>query len=606
MRALRLLAVSLVLSSFWALAAAQEGLTDRQLKLLKESNFLLQNDGTVRHPSNSESIGRGELPYLLQRLESSQRLKALLKLNIILNKSEGEKNLTPSERESIREVVRENWPLLAYSTRKDFKSYFSLQELEQMDAELPPASISAWPMKDPFIPEPALTSEAPAPAPAAPEPAQAPALVAANTILPAVLMPAHIPTPTLTIPPAAAPVPAEDLGVLKPWNPSQAAVAPAAVATPVTILPPPPSPAPETPAAGFIFGQGPAPVPPVLPAPPVEVPPTLMETPSAAPAPRPTPGLEEITTPDLEKFLLQAPYGRDAKAMIRLISEHTPAPARARALNTLRFSLPQVSLDPQRAGRALRSRLEQAPADGQSPSIILRPAVTIHERKRLFLPTLETLLPDSAKGFEEAGLPAPALKALSREAPSQEEKTQWGQTRTFEDGSRRVTFTLEQQAGLLLAELLRLDISLRGQNASPYNTEIFARTAQMIFYARLQAALSNDRFLDPELRLDLRRWLDHPSEYRDHLVHTLNPARPARKAERSALTLYEATGLFDGAQIDEARQRLPAGVAGASDDQEAREDEEPSARTQSALMLSEILTAERQFRQKREVPDEKN
>ena len=57
----------------------------------------IRDDGVVLGP-DSLPVTPEDLPYIVQRLESGARLKALLQINIILNLSEGEKKLTPEER----------------------------------------------------------------------------------------------------------------------------------------------------------------------------------------------------------------------------------------------------------------------------------------------------------------------------------------------------------------------------------------------------------------------------------------------------------------------------------------------------------------------------
>ena len=39
--------------------------------------------------------------------------------------------LTPTERAKLRQIVRESWPFFTLGTRKDFRHFYTLQELEQ-------------------------------------------------------------------------------------------------------------------------------------------------------------------------------------------------------------------------------------------------------------------------------------------------------------------------------------------------------------------------------------------------------------------------------------------------------------------------------------------
>ena len=102
--------------------------------LLTLNKYAFKSDGRVLDPSG-KAVGRSDMGFLLHRLESSQRLRTLLEINIILNKSqsESEKKLTAEEKRAIRDILRSNWPVLTLTTRRQFKSYFSLQELEELD-----------------------------------------------------------------------------------------------------------------------------------------------------------------------------------------------------------------------------------------------------------------------------------------------------------------------------------------------------------------------------------------------------------------------------------------------------------------------------------------
>ena len=141
-----------------------EPLSGIDSRLLVKARYQVQVDGTVLPPDVSTPVAHADMPYIVQRLESDQRLQVLLQIDLILSKSQGEKNLTGAERDSIRKLLGENWPILTRKSRKEFRGYFSLRELETMDqVPLPQASLAEQELKDQEAP--------PEPVPAPPAPA---------------------------------------------------------------------------------------------------------------------------------------------------------------------------------------------------------------------------------------------------------------------------------------------------------------------------------------------------------------------------------------------------------------------------------------------------
>ncbi|MCX5797674.1 MAG: hypothetical protein NTY77_19465, partial [Elusimicrobia bacterium] len=374
-------------------------------------------------------------------------------------------------------------------------------------------------------------------------------------------------------------------------------------------------------------------------APPVAAAPAVV-APAATfvPAPGAEPPLAEVTAAAFEKFLAEAPYGREVKALLRLISENASF-ARNRVLNDVMTALPQIVIDPERAGGRTYSRLSTG-ADG-AWTIALNNGVVLVEKSKLFFGTTATVLPKSAKTYAEAGLPAPALQAMQNEAaPQKQERGPWGDTSVYADGSRRASFTPEAQAGALLAELVRLDSRLRAWDASPYAAEVVARTAQWLFYDALVSARRSDAFLDPMTRIAYRQWLKDPAAYHDALLLGLSAGRngavdprkfdltavsefdrraladcvPASAAEaayrdasaRQARTLdlaaYEASGLFAAEGLSAARAaaaKIPAEPAPKS---LCRPEwaAEMAALPKSGVMLGEAVEAEKRLRQEKE------
>jgi hypothetical protein len=349
--------------------------------------------------------------------------------------------------------------------------------------------------------------------------------------------------------------------------------------------------------------------------------------------------LREISNADFEKFLGGAPYGRETKAMLRLIATKAPGFARAHVLNDVMATFVQVVLDPERAGTHTYSRLLYGP-DG-TPTVILNSGVVLYGRHKMFFGTVNTVLPQSSGTYVEAGLPVPALQAAQHDvAPQKQEDGPWGQTASYADESQRVLFTPEDEAGYLLAELMRLDSRLRGWDASAYAVEVVARTAQLLFYDALSLGPRGDVFLDPGTRRSYRQWMEQPGAYHDQLLQSLIAGRngtvdlrkaglkdvedfdrqaladckkasardaagravAARRARLGDLAAYEASGLFDSGPIAVAREGVGKAppVVSTAETCPPRWQAELSAMARSTSLLDEAVEAERRFRQERE------
>lgn len=126
-------------------------LDDLSRELLVETGYVIREDGKVWDKIADNAVRLDEMSYLLSRLAGARRLKALLELNLILNRSDGEKKLTDAERETVRKLLRKHWPVFGVGTRKDFRSYFSVQELTEELDKIPPRFDrgSAMLMRDP-------------------------------------------------------------------------------------------------------------------------------------------------------------------------------------------------------------------------------------------------------------------------------------------------------------------------------------------------------------------------------------------------------------------------------------------------------------------------
>lgn len=653
-----------------AFSRSSQPLSKPYSDLLAKSGFELKNDGTVLDPKTQKAVTQADMPFLLHRLESAQRLKALLQLDMLLSQSDGEKFLTPAEREKLRQIVRESWPFFTLGTRKDFRHFFSLQELEQMNRDPAPTdSATALMMSDPepadysgveaapalkpvpvprllptpLPPQPVYTSDA-EPLPAKAGPPTAPAVYIMTQLPHAGAGPAVLVQQPAALPPAAAPIAAAPIAAAPvPPAPAPAATAPAAApqapAVPQVAQAPvaPPAPAAPAPTPVAAIGQGvadagvmkpwtppeppagvtvareravamgtsvaaPAPAPaqpatasaprpvqvaaPSAVIPPVKSPEIVVipapaqpsESVRSAPPPAPEsprlptqpvaeaglPAYREVPHAEFERFLADAPYGREAKVLLKLISDKAVEPSRSRALNAVQASLPQIVFDTARSGLdAYGSLLAMDAGGARSYTIALSPGPIIYQRKRVFGTGPQALISDSAKVYASLHVPFPAVEAARRDAVAQkEERGDWGQERVFADESRRGAYTQQQQAGYLLRKLLRLDAKRGGWDASGYAAEAYARSAQWLFYAKLALDLRGDGFLDPETRATFRQWRDRPGDYRDHLVHTLSAGRVQTldplKGNAETQAQFDRAGLADCLTVfrDEMRARV--------------------------------------------------
>ncbi|MDP3541647.1 MAG: hypothetical protein Q8T11_04180, partial [Elusimicrobiota bacterium] len=225
-------------------------LDDLSRELLLETGYVIRDDGKIWDNIADNAVRHDEMSYLLSRLAGARRLKALLELNLILNRSKGEKKLTEEERERVRGILRKHWAVFGVGTRKDFRAYFSLKELTEELDKIPPRFDrgSALLMRDPdpntapsramtaapisvTAPPPAQTY-APVPVPAA-EPAPEPQRAAA----PRQFIPRSVLTPFLAPPSLRRPSPFAPRA-----RPPEAEVAVSAAVVPAPA--PPPAPAP--------------------------------------------------------------------------------------------------------------------------------------------------------------------------------------------------------------------------------------------------------------------------------------------------------------------------------------------------------------------------
>ncbi|MDE2039975.1 MAG: hypothetical protein KGO96_01315 [Elusimicrobia bacterium] len=620
------------------------------IDLLARNHFSVRADGSIWPDGAKNPVDPADVPYLIHRLESGQRLQALLRLDILLSKSDGERYLTPDERDELRRIVRETWPFFTLGARKDFAHFFSLEELEQMNRDPAPLdTATALTMTDPApaalssedvppalkpVPTPHLLSRLPPPqapqtqqsAPSAPTVyyiASLPLAPAAPTapaaaLPPAAVLPLVVPRALPAVSPAAPPAIAAATPAAASPKPQPAAVAAVAAAAPLRVAAPAAAVAPKpassaiatlgapvststiavsslptaaTPAAAYAAAAEGLP-PPVAAAaalgagPPTKVAetpqPPSVPAPAAAPVlpPQPVaeaglPPVKTVSQSDFETFLRDAPYGNETKNLLRLISLKAFEPARSRALDVLMNDLPQIVIDSQRVGLDAHAALLAIETPTlRAYTIALSPGPAIYAKKHFFESGPAVLLSDSAKIYASLHVPMPTLEALKPDAVAvKEELGPWDRERVFSDGSRRGSYSPQEQAGYLLRKLLRLAAKRQGWDASAYVAEAYARSAQWAFYSR---AISDQSLLDPETRDEFDQWRDQPDEYRDHLVHTLSAGRVQTLDPRKGNALTQRQ--FDRAALQDCVATFKADLA-------ARLDADRDAMEKDALAL---------------------
>ncbi|NNN06394.1 MAG: hypothetical protein HKL90_10880, partial [Elusimicrobia bacterium] len=245
------------------------------------------------------------------------------------------------------------------------------------------------------------------------------------------------------------------------------------------------------------------------------------------PPPPPPPKPAAVSAADYDKFVSDGPYSRESKDLLALIAKRAPDFCLPLLRRTVVGALPQIVFDGRLSGAALRAGPAPASADPSAPpTIALSPGPVFVERRRgLFSPREALLLPEAPQAWVELGVPAPALDALKAQPPVVAARNgAWGATREYADGSRRGTYSPQEQAGELLEQLLLLGLRREGFATSEYAARRWARVAKLMFWTSLKNDFG-DAFLDPDRRGELDDWLDHPDELDDALVASWASAR---------------------------------------------------------------------------------
>ncbi|MEK7743926.1 MAG: hypothetical protein AAB578_06025, partial [Elusimicrobiota bacterium] len=262
-----------------------------------------------------------------------------------------------------------------------------------------------------------------------------------------------------------------------------------------------------------------------------------------------------VDSPAFASFLETAPYGRDVKPLLALLSLHAREPERGAALGVVLEHLPHITLDSTRCGTHARHALLDT--GSQRRQVALNDLPLLVERRHLLAKTA-AWLPDSPGYYSERALPPPRLDGLPREAPSEkEERTVRGLARIYKDGSMRLRLSQEQLASELLVALLGLDGRLRGWEEG-LHTRLRAEAARFRFLRFYAKDTGKPPELDRELRAGLDEWIERPEDRIDLLLQM-----DASQAERAAfeLTALESAGVLEEQAASALRKTLPAAKA---------------------------------------------
>ncbi len=530
--------------------------------LLTSGGYDLRPDGKVWDDVADQPVSSSDMPELLTRLAGARRLKTLIQLDQIFTRYDNPRDLSDDDRQAVRRLARDAWAVFSLSQRNDYRSYFTPQELETLD-QIPVYSAPGLP----DLPEPGVSITA------APPAASTAAVVStATTAVSLATAPASVAAAPVSA--AAAPVSVTAAPPIASASPPAASAAAAALSAakaaasavrPALVAAPPPAAAARVqPTSKVVFlpftvpsgSTSTAVAPKVVIANPGSIKAwtaparstaavhvavsssaaavAVSSTPAPAAAPPPPPPPATVTANDYDKFVADGPYSRDAKDLLSLVGKRAPDFCLPLLRRTVVSSMVQVVIDGRHLGSSLRAAAVPAADPSAPPMIALSPGpVFVERRSGFFSPRHALLLPESAQAWRELGVPPPALDALMASPPDAATVAgRWGTTRVYPDGSRRGTYSPQEQAGELLEQLLLLGLRREGFAASDYAARRWARTAKLMFWTSLKNDFG-DAFLDPDRRAELDDWLKHPAELDDILVAGWASARePVLDARR--------------------------------------------------------------------------
>src|SRR6185312_9691346 len=110
---------ALAFSSAVVYDARTAPLDDLSRELLTGNGYELRADGVVWDKIGEAAVTRDDMPYLLSRLASAKRLRALLEINNIITRYDAERKITPEDKEAVRQLVRQNWVVFGIAPRND-------------------------------------------------------------------------------------------------------------------------------------------------------------------------------------------------------------------------------------------------------------------------------------------------------------------------------------------------------------------------------------------------------------------------------------------------------------------------------------------------------
>ncbi len=106
------------------------------LHLLMDNHYFVHSDGSIWSPGRGQEIRKSQMRVLIRRLKSTERLKALLRIDLILSQN-GSGHLTPGELKKVRQILKKAWPFFTMDNRKHFSRYFSREELYSLNLTPP-------------------------------------------------------------------------------------------------------------------------------------------------------------------------------------------------------------------------------------------------------------------------------------------------------------------------------------------------------------------------------------------------------------------------------------------------------------------------------------
>ncbi len=114
-----------------ALGQEPSPLTEEDAYFLSKGGYCVEQ-GRVFDKDSAEPLSQEDLSFALEQARSKVRLKALMELNLVLNRYGPSEKISPEDLASVRRISRENWGVWTRETRETLKQYFSLRELQDM------------------------------------------------------------------------------------------------------------------------------------------------------------------------------------------------------------------------------------------------------------------------------------------------------------------------------------------------------------------------------------------------------------------------------------------------------------------------------------------